>query len=123
MGVKVNPMLAKLEANLESRYRMRLNAHQEMDAIAMLISAHNQLKVGPGRATDLLAEYLDVKMKIAQALLDDVGDSHKKGGSGDPEFLHTRRDLAVAVKDILGEKSWKEYQDLFPICRYYWDKV
>ena len=123
MGVKVNPMLAKLEANLESRYRMRLNAHQEMDTIAMLLAAHNQLKVGPGRATDLLAEYLDTKMQIAKALLDDVGDSKKKNGDGDPEFLHTRRDLAVALKSILGEKSWQEYKDLFPVCQYYWDKV
>jgi hypothetical protein len=121
MAKPVNPLLAKRDAQLRAEHEQQRQALGEIDMIAHLISAHNELKVGPGRAGFLLAEYIDVKMQIAQMLLDDVGDSHKKGGNGDPEFLHTKKDLALTLKGILGEKNWENYRELFPICREYWN--
>ncbi len=121
MAKKQNPLLAAFEAKKEAEFDIRLRQNSELSIIAMLIAAHNELKVGPGRAGFLLAEYIDVKMQIADDLLTDIGDSHKKGGNGDPEFLHTKKDLALALKRILGEENWKNYRELFPICREYWD--
>lgn len=121
MAKPQNAFLAKRDAQKEAEYKRQQRAHSEIHIIAMLIAAHNELKVGPGRADFLLAEYIDVKMQIARDLLEDVGDSHKKGGSGDPEFLHTKRDLAVALKRILGPEKWKERRELFPMLQQYWD--
>lgn len=121
MAKPQNAFLAKRDAQLLAYHEKQRQALSEIDLIAHLISAHNELKVGPGRAGFLLAEYLDVKMQIAEMLLADVGDSHKKGGNGDPEFLHTKRDLAITLKRILGEENWLKYRELFPICRDYWD--
>lgn len=121
MANKPNPLLASLEAKKEREFKYRLQGHIELDMIAMLMAAHNELKVGPGRAGFLLAEYLDVKMQIASAIMEDVGDSHKKGGDGDPEFLHTKKELAVTLRSILGDENWEKYKELFPICRDYWE--
>lgn len=121
MSKPQNAFLAKRDAQLLAYHEKQRQALSEIDLIAHLISAHNELKVGPGRAGFLLAEYLDVKMQIAEMLLADVGDSHKKGGNGDPEFLHTKRDLAITLKRILGEENWMKYRELFPICCDYWD--
>lgn len=62
MPKKPNPLLAAFEAQKEAEFRGRLQRNSEIDIIALLIAAHNELKVGPGRAGDLLAEFLDVKM-------------------------------------------------------------
>lgn len=121
MAKKQNPILAAFEAKKEAEFDIRLRQNSELSTIAMLIATHNELKVGPGRAGFLLAEYLDVKMQIADELLSDIGDSHKKGGDGDPDFLHTKKDLAVTLKGILGKENWEKYRELFPICREYWD--
>lgn len=121
MAKPVNPLLAKRDAQLLAFHEQQRRALSEIDMMAHLISAHNELKVGPGRADFLLAEYIDVKMQIATKLLEDVGDSHKKGGNGDPEFLHTKRDLAITLKRILGPEKWKERREFFPMLQQYWD--
>lgn len=121
MTKPVNSFLAKRDAEQQAFHEQQRRLTAEIDMIAMLKAAHNELKVGPGRAPFLLAEFIDVKMQLARALLEDVGDSHKKGGDGDPEFLHTKRELAIELKGILGKESWKNYKELFPICRDYWD--
>lgn len=121
MGKPVNPYLAKRDAKLAQQYEGQRRAQSEIGIIAMLIATHNKLEVGPGRASDLLEEYVRVKNDIAKELVNDVGDSRKKGGDGDPEFLHTKRDLALTLKSILGEEKWKYYRKFFPICKEYWD--
>lgn len=116
-----NAYLAKQRAKKEAEFAVRLAAHTEVKLMALLISANRGLKVGPGRAPFLLAEFIDAEDEIAQAILDDVGDSHKKNGNGDPEFLHTKRDLALTLKRILGPEAWKQYRELFPMLREYWE--
>lgn len=117
---KPNPYLAKRDAIKEAEHRRQLSYYNEIDRIALLLAVHKELKVGPGRASFVLAEYMDQKMKIAQAIVDDIGDSHKKGGDGDPEFLVTRRNLAAELKAIIGPEKWPELRELFPMLREYW---
>lgn len=121
MASKQNPLLASFEAKKEREFKYRLQGHLELDMIAMLVAAHNELKVGPGRAGFLLAEYLEVKMQIAGMIMEDVGDSHKKDGNGDPEFLYTKKQLAVLLRSILGKENWEKYREFFPICRDFWE--
>lgn len=120
MANKPNPLLAALEAKLNAKHRQQLQINTELDRIAFLRAVHKELKVGPGRASFVLAEYMDQKMQVAQAIVDDIGDSHKKGGDGDPEFLVTKRNLAAEIKAIIGPEKWPELRELFPILREYW---
>lgn len=121
MGNKPNPLLLKLEAKLEAEHQIRVRQHIEIDRMAMLFAAHRRLKVGPGRADGLLEEHTKVKSEIAKAIRDDIGTSDKKGGDGDPEFLHTKRDLAKGLKEILGPEAWERDKYYFPMVKDYWD--
>lgn len=111
MAKKPNPLLAAFEAKLEAEHSMRLHAQSEIDMIALLISANNELQVGAGRAGFYLAEYLDVKMQIAKEIV----------AEDDPELLYTKYQLAVRLKGILGQENWLKYRELFPLLREYWD--
>ena len=111
MARKPNPILDAFERKKEAEFAERRKRNSEIDMMALLFSANKELKVGPGRAGFLLAEYIDQKMEIAGKLLKD----------DDPELLHTKRDFAWRLKNILGEENWKNYRELFPFCREYWD--
>lgn len=115
-----NAYLARQHAKKEAEFSVRLAAHTEVKIMALLISANRTLKVGPGRSPALLDDFVETEMQIARDILDDVGDSHKKRGDGDKEFLHTKRDLAATLKRILGD-AWPRYRELFPMLREYWD--
>ena len=100
-------------------HKKRIEYLGEIHAIAALIAAHEALQVGPGRSPKFLYSYLEIKEKIAQQLVEDVGESIKPGGNGDPEFLKTRSDLAGALKYILGD-AWEQYKTMFPLLEIYW---
>ena len=121
MANKPNPLLAKMEAKLEAEYQTRLRFHSEIDRIAVLVAANRELKVGPGRAPGFLDTYRDTKVEIAKMIKEDVGDGLKKGGNGDPEFLQSKRDIAVALRNILGPEAWQKYKYDFPMVEEYWD--
>lgn len=118
---KKNSFLAQRDAQKEAEHKQRLRCLSEIHIMAMMISAHNKLQVGPGRAPDLLAEYVNVKAKIAQDIQNDIGDSHKKNGQGDPEFLYTKKDLAITLKKIFGREMWPHFREFFPMLEQYWD--
>lgn len=108
---KPNPLLSAYEAKLEAEFKQRLAINSELDLIADLIAANNELKVGKGRAGYFLAEKLDVKMQIATEIVKE----------DDPEMLYTKHNLAKRLKSILGEENWMKYRELFPLLREYWD--
>ena len=120
MANKPNAFLAKRDAQKEAEHKQRVKAHSEIHIMAMLIAAHNALSVGPGRADKLLVEYVNAKTQIAKDVAADIGDSHKKGGDGDPEFLYTKRNLAATLKQIFGPEKWLHYCEFFPTLREYW---
>lgn len=121
MAKPQNPFLARRDAVKESQYQGRLRAQGEIYKMAMLIAAHNKFKAGPGRAADFLLEFIAVKEKIARDIAADIGDSRKKNGEGDPEFLYTKKDLALTLKAIIGLEKWKHLREFFPMLRQYWD--
>lgn len=121
MANKPNPFLAKLEAQKEAEHQQRRRALSEINIMAMMIAAHSKLQVGPGRAPGFLAEYVHVKERIAKDIQEDIGNSRKKNGDGDPEFLYTKRNLARELRQIFGE-SWKQFREFFPMLRDYWEE-
>ena len=107
---KPNPMLAKFEAQLEAKHEKQRMMQSEIELIATMIAANNELKVGPGRASFFMAEILHMRMKIAQEIvLED-----------DPELLYTKHQLATRLKQIFG-KEWPRCKEMFPMLRDYWD--
>lgn len=90
---KQNPFLAKLKAEAAAKESFKTQAHVEIDTMAMLLAAHERLRVGPGRAPDLVNDFLAFKMEIADELL----------------------------KEILGKEGWEKYHTLFPFVREYWE--
>lgn len=107
---KQNPMLAKFEAKLEAKHEIQRMMQAEIDLMATMIAANNELKVGPGRAGFFTAEVLDVKMQIAKEIM----------AEDDPELLYTKHQLATRLKEIYG-KDWPKYKVLYPMLREYWD--
>lgn len=103
--------MAKFEAKLETEHRMRLAMQTEIDLMATMIAANNELHVGAGRAGFFLAEVLDVKMQIAKEIV----------GEDDPELLYTKHQLATRLKEIFGKENWPKYRELFPLLKDYWD--
>ena len=121
MGSKVNPLLAKYEAKAKAEaraeYNIKLEIREEIDLIALLLDVHRTLKVGSGRAASVLAGYDQVKMEVAKAIVAESSEDEQG------EFCKTQRDLAKALKNILGDEAWQQNKHRFPMLRDYWDLV
>ena len=117
MAKKQNAFLAKLQAQAAAREAVKTEAHVEMDTIAMLLSAHDVLQVGPGRAGRLINAYLAYKLEIAEEMVKELDEDMSKR----KEIIILRRDLAARLKEILGKENWEKYKTLFPFLRDYWE--
>lgn len=118
---KANPLLAKYEAKAKAEaraeYDIKVEIREEIDMIALMLCAHRQLHVGPGRAPGVLDGYAQAKLEVAQAIVKESSEDEQG------EFCVTQRDLAKAMKQILGAQAWQHYKYLFPMLRSYWDLV
>ena len=121
MGSKQNPLLAKYEAKAKAEaraeYNIKLEIREEIDLIALLLMVHRCLHVGPGRAPGAVDSYNQAKLEVAQAIVKETSEDEQG------EFCKTQRDLAKAMKNILGAEAWQQHKHLFPMLRPYWDLV
>ena len=117
MAKKQNAFLAKLQAQAAAKEAAKTSAHVELDTIALLLSAHDELQVGPGRASGLVNSFLAYKMEIAEAIIKELDEDKSKK----KEIIILRRDLAARLKEILGREGWDKYKMHFPFLREYWD--
>ena len=108
---KQNPLLASFEAKLEARYSAQLDINAEIDLIAHMISCNEDLKVGPGRAEKVLNGFLESKMDVMTAIVEDE----------DKELVYTKHQIAQRLKQIMGPENWKKYHTYFPLLKEYWD--
>ena len=104
-------------AALEAKYQGRLECQHEMDLIAHMISCHEDLGVGPGRAEKCLTGFLESKLDVANAIVNESEEDE------DDEFLITQRDLAKLLKSIFGAAGWERHKTKFPMLKEFWDKV
>lgn len=117
MGKKQNAFLAGLQAKADAKAAARTTAHVELDLIALLMASHDELKVGPGRASGLVNSFLCYKMEIAEAMIEELDEDKSKK----KEIIVLRRNLAARLKEILGREGWEKYKTQFPFLREYWD--
>lgn len=115
-GQQQNAFLNKLKAQAAAKESLKTEAHVEIDTMAMLLSVHDRLKVGPGRAPDLVNDFLEWKLEIAEAITQELAEDLSKH----KELVIVKRDLAKRVKEILGPEGWEKYKTLFPMLREYW---
>jgi hypothetical protein len=115
---KPNPMLAKIEAQHEAKYRQKLEINSEFDMIALLLTVNEELHVGPGRAGRVLNAFLANKMEIAETIDQDYGPDKY---TGDKEILHTKATLAKRMREILSPEDWAKWCVMFPLLRDYWE--
>lgn len=114
MAKKQNPILAAFEAKKEVEFSKRLATNTEINLIAMLIAGNNLGIIAEKRAHPFLAEQIEVKMQIAEAILED--------SKSDKSLEYTKADLAGAVKQILGPEGWESCKYLFPLLGDYWNE-
>ena len=114
---KRNAFLDKLQSQAAARQEVKSNAHVEIDTIAMLLAVNDELQVGPGRSGKVINAYLAYKMEIAEAIVKELGEDMSKK----KELIVVKRDLAVRLKEILGQENWEKYQTLFPMVKDYWE--
>ena len=113
MAKKQNPLLAAFEAKKEAEFKGRLACNTELNLIAMLIAGSELGFIGEKRADLLLAEVIEVKMRIADDLVADAKD--------DATLAYTKADLARRLKQILGANGWDRCKQLFPLLKDYWE--
>ena len=114
---KRNAFLDKLQAQSDAKAALKTSAHVEIDTMAFLLSAHEVLQVGPGRAPKLIDAFLSKKIEISQAMIDELRETTV----GKKEIVVLRRDLAARMKDFLGPEGWAKYKTMFPFLRDYWE--
>lgn len=107
---------AKAEAKAEAKAAVKLEAHVEIDTIAMLLMVHETLGVGPGRADKCVNDFLAWKIEIAESILQELDEDQ----SETKEIVIVRRNLAKNLQEILGPTGWEKCKTLFPFLRDYW---
>lgn len=110
MGVKSNPLLAMFEAKLEAKHEARLKINEEISLITHLISCHEDLKVGPGRAEKVLNGFLETKVDIYKVIAGDTDD-----------YEYSMYVLVRRLKQIMGPENWEKYKVFFPSLKEFWD--
>ena len=113
MAKKPNPLLAAFEAKKEAEFQGRLACNSEINMMAVLIAGNDLGFLAEKRADLLLARLVEVKMEIADDLVNDAKD--------DADLEHTKYILARQVKQILGKDGWERCKKLFPLLRDYWE--
>ena len=103
---KHNPMLARIEAAAEARYKIRF--HKSLDMLlqmgqdAAMIAAHDVLQLGPGRAEDFCIAYREAINDMARRVVDDQMD--------DPEFVYAQAKIAEQIRAIGGAAKFQPWE-------------
>lgn len=117
MAKKQNPFLAKLEAQAAAKQAVKTEAHVEIDTMAMLLMVNERLQVGPGRADDVINDFLAWKLEIAEAIVKELDEDQSKR----KELIIVKRDLAQRLKGIMGKETWEKRKTLFPFLKEFWE--
>lgn len=113
---KRNAFLDKLKAQAEAKEKVKTQAHVEIDTMALLLTVHDRLNVGPGRADDVVNDFLAWKLEIAEAIVKELDEDQSKK----KELIIVKRDLAKRLKEILGPEAWERRKTLFPFLEEFW---
>lgn len=114
---KRNAFLDKLQAQAAAKQAVKTEAHVEIDTMAMLLMVNERFQVGPGRADDVINDFLAWKLEIAEAIVKELDEDQSKK----KELIIIKRDLAQRLKEILGKETWEKRKTLFPFLKEFWE--
>lgn len=104
---KKNPMLAKLEAQMEIKYAImfdrRVETLAQMFMDAAMLAAHDVFNLGPGRAARFMQAVKDNYREMSDMALRDAAD-------GDEEIWYTRAKLDEQLLAIVGEENFHPFE-------------
>ena len=104
---KQNAMLAKLEAQIETKYaimferKMETLAQMFMDA--GMLAAHDVFNLGPGRAARFMQAVKDNYHEMSRMALQDAAD-------GDKDIWYTKAKLDEQLLAIVGEENFQPFE-------------
>lgn len=111
-----NPWLEAHDQKLEADYRQRLDFNAELDRIALIMTVHGRLNVGPGRAQGVLTDFELNRKEVARTILSDYGPDKD---TGDKTILHTKATYAAFLRRVFGD-TWDDVKIFFPMLQEYW---
>ena len=108
---KSNPMLERIYAAAEKKYRDLFHAKMDMllqmGQDAAMIAANETLHMGATRAADFCAAYINAMNEMAHMAAEDQKD--------DPEFLWTKTKIDERIKGIVGEENFVAWEDRYGV--------
>lgn len=106
---KRNPMLERLEAQIEAKYMALF--HRKMDILeqmcqdAAMIAAHDVLGMGAGRAVKFGVVYRETLNEMARATMEDAKE--------DNEVWYSIAKLDERLKAIVGEENFAPWEERY----------
>lgn len=104
-----NYMLAKMEALYEAKYREKFESQMDMllqmGQEAAQIAAHDELKMGPGRAVPFTVAYREAMNWIARLVVADA--------KSDEEIWYAKAKIDERLKAIVGEENFAPWDERY----------
>lgn len=98
--------LARIQAVAEAKYNALFHAKMDMllqmGQDAAMISAHESLGMGPGRAEAFCAAYTEAFNEMASMMCEDQKD--------DAEYAYTREKVDRQIRAIVGEDKFQPWE-------------
>lgn len=103
---KHNPMLTRIEAKADAKYsalfRLKMRMLLQMGQDAAMIAAHDVLQLGPGRAEQYCAAYIETVNEMARMVCEDQ--------ENDDEFVYAKAKIDEQIRAIVGEDKFSPWE-------------
>lgn len=103
--MKPNSMLAKIEAKYNALFHRKMDMLMQMGQDAAMISAHEVLQLGPGRAKDFCMAYINAMNTMAHMVLEDQKD--------DKEFVYSKAKIDEQIAAIVGPENFQPWEERY----------
>lgn len=100
--MKPNAMISKIEEKYNALFRLRMDMLMQMGQDAAMIAAHDVLRLGPGRAKEFCAAYIEAMNGMARMIVEDQMD--------DKEFVYSKAKIDNAIKEIVGAEDFQPWE-------------
>lgn len=106
---KQNAMLNRIESSIEARYnamfRAKLRMLLQIGQDAALLTAHDVLHLGPGRAVKFCETYRERVNEMAHFILEAQTD--------DPEFVYAKAKIDDRVREVVGDENFAPWEERY----------
>lgn len=103
--MKQNAMLSRIEAKYNAMFHTKMDMLMQMGQDAAMMAAHDVLGMGPGRASDFCAAYIEAMNGMARMVVEDQKD--------DKEFVYAKAKIDEKIRSIVGEKNFVPWEERY----------